>query len=71
MTGCGIQTQQQLVNNVKIEKVKIPDELLKLDKLEKPIIKNDFDILKAYSDLYYNYKKCEININKIRELNKD
>ncbi|EDP3942676.1 hypothetical protein FV935_07970 [Campylobacter jejuni] len=59
----------QLVNDVRIQKVKIPNELLELLPLEKPFANNELDILNAYSLLFYHYKRCEINLNKIKELN--
>ncbi|HDZ5018414.1 TPA: hypothetical protein RTG91_001397 [Campylobacter jejuni] len=59
----------QLINDVKIQKVKIPKELLSLNTLEKPIANNELDILNAYSMLFYEYKRCQIQINKIKELN--
>lgn len=59
----------QLVNDVKIQKVKIPNELLELPPLEKPFANNELDILNSYSLLFYHYKRCEINLNKIKELN--
>ncbi|EHV6715928.1 hypothetical protein K1F84_001943 [Campylobacter coli] len=60
---------QQVVTKIEIQKVKIPQELLTLSPLEKPIVKNELDILNAYSMLFYHYKRCEINLNKIKELN--
>lgn len=59
----------QLVNDVRIQKIKIPDELLELPRLEKPFAKKERDILSSYSMLFYYYKRCEINLNKIKELN--
>ncbi|TKX32395.1 hypothetical protein [Campylobacter aviculae] len=64
-------TTQQVVSKIQIQKVKIPKELLTLSPLEKPQVKNELDILNAYSLLFYKYKQCEIQINKIRELNED
>ncbi|WP_232012936.1 hypothetical protein [Campylobacter insulaenigrae] len=49
--------------------MQIPNELLKLEPLKKPIVENELDILKAYNELFYHYKQCEINIEKIKELN--
>ncbi|EAL3612021.1 hypothetical protein BB967_09190 [Campylobacter coli] len=60
---------QQVVTKIEIQKVRIPQELLTLSPLEKPIVKNELDILNAYSMLFYKYKQCEIQINKIKELN--
>ncbi|MBZ7949705.1 hypothetical protein H2258_06715 [Campylobacter sp. RM9939] len=66
--GCGTTTQQ-VVSKIQIQKVKIPKELLTLSPLEKPQVKNELDIINAYSLLFYKYKQCEIQINKIKELN--
>ncbi|HDU9465253.1 TPA: hypothetical protein RHC57_000363, partial [Campylobacter coli] len=50
---------------------RIPQELLTLSPVEKPIAKNELDILNAYSMLFYKYKQCEIQISKIKELNNE
>ncbi|EAK4609025.1 hypothetical protein IMD32_000836 [Campylobacter jejuni] len=68
LIGCGTTTAQ-VVTKIEIQKVKIPQELLTLSPIEKPIVKNELDILNAYSMLFYKYKQCEIQINKIKELN--
>ncbi|MFX3626167.1 hypothetical protein [Campylobacter molothri] len=68
LMGCGTTTQQ-VVSKIQIQKVKIPKELLTLSPLEKPQVKNELDIINAYSLLFYKYKQCEIQINKIKELN--
>ncbi|EAL0828518.1 hypothetical protein B6622_07865 [Campylobacter jejuni] len=68
LIGCGTTTAQ-VVTKIEIQKVRIPQELLTLSPLEKPIVKNELDILNAYSMLFYKYKQCEIQINKIKELN--
>ncbi|MGH2267515.1 MULTISPECIES: Rz1-like lysis system protein LysC [Campylobacter] len=70
LIGCGTTTQQ-VVSKIQIQKVKIPKELLTLSPLEKPQVKNELDIINAYSLLFYKYKQCEIQINKIKELNED
>lgn len=70
LIGCGMQTQQ-VVTKIEIQKVRIPQELLTLSPLEKPIAKNELDILNAYSMLFYKYKQCEIQISKIKELNNE
>ncbi|WP_235362643.1 hypothetical protein [Campylobacter insulaenigrae] len=67
MIGCSNKTQ--VLTKVQIQKVQIPNELLKLEPLKKPIVENELDILKAYNELFYHYKQCEINIEKIKELN--
>ncbi|HDZ5041175.1 TPA: hypothetical protein RTG64_001700 [Campylobacter jejuni] len=68
LIGCGTTTQQ-VITKVEIQKVRIPNELLNLSPLEKPIANNELDILNAYSMLFYEYKRCQIQINKIKELN--
>ncbi|HEB7567090.1 TPA: hypothetical protein RZI64_001796 [Campylobacter coli] len=70
LIGCGTTTAQ-VVTKIEIQKVKIPQELLTLSPLEKPIVKNELDILNAYSMLFYKYKQCEIQIRKIKELNEE
>ncbi|TKX30485.1 Rz1-like lysis system protein LysC [Campylobacter estrildidarum] len=67
LIGCG--TTQQVISKIQIQKVKIPKELLTISPLEKPQVKNELDIINAYSLLFYKYKQCEIQINKIKELN--
>ncbi|TBR79797.1 hypothetical protein DU473_06495 [Campylobacter novaezeelandiae] len=62
---------QQVVTKIEIQKVRIPNELLTLKPLEKPKAYNELDILNAYSMLFYKYKQCEIQINKIKELNNE
>ncbi|EAI4604851.1 hypothetical protein ACRXVM_000628 [Campylobacter coli] len=70
LIGCGTTTAQ-VVTKIEIQKVKIPQELLTLSPIEKPIVKNELDILNAYSMLFYKYKQCEIQIRKIKELNEE
>lgn len=67
LIGCG--SKNQTITELRVEKVHIPKELLELEKLEKPNINNENDVLKAYIELFKHYKNCEININKIKELN--
>lgn len=69
LVGCGAKTSTQVITKIEIEKIKIPEELLILPPLEKPIANNELDILNAYSILFYQYKQCEIKINKIKILN--
>ena len=65
LVGCG-GTQ---ITKLQIEKVKIPNELLELRELKKPYAENEKDIINHYIDLFQHYKECEININKIKEIN--
>lgn len=66
LIGCGqstIMTQTKIINN------KIPNELLILDDINKPNIKSNSDIIKAYIDLFESYESCRIKLNKIKDLN--
>ena len=67
LTACSNSTK--ILTKVNIEKVKIPEELLQLQPLSKPKVENELDIINAYSALFYHYKKCEIQISKIKDLN--
>ncbi|EAK9953832.1 hypothetical protein A0Z27_00655 [Campylobacter lari] len=67
LIGCGSKTQ--VLTKIQIQKVQIPNELLEFDRASKPIVQDEKDILKAYSELFYHYKQCEINMDKIKELN--
>ena len=71
LIGCGIKTQQQVISKIEIQKVKVPKQLLHLNPLEKPRVDNELDILNAYSILFYHYKQCIINIEKIKSLQGD
>ncbi|EAI2894279.1 hypothetical protein E2Z65_06655 [Campylobacter upsaliensis] len=68
LVGCGSKTQQQIVKDVKVVKVQVPNELLELKTLPKPYVNNEIEILNAYSMLFYHYKQCVIQMGKIREL---
>lgn len=67
LIGCG----GNQITKLQIEKVKIPSELLELRELKKPYAENEKDIIKSYIDLFQHYKECEININKIKEINQN
>lgn len=67
LTACG----NKQITSLQVEKIKIPADLLELRELKKPVAENEKDIIKAYIDLFQSYKECEININKIKELNKN
>lgn len=67
LIGCGSKTQ--VLTKIQIQKVQILNELLEFDRAHKPIVQDEKDILKAYSELFYHYKQCEINMDKIKELN--
>ncbi|WP_297192406.1 hypothetical protein [uncultured Campylobacter sp.] len=49
-------------------KQEIPQDLLSLEKLEKPEVKSDLDIINAYSILFLHYKQCQMKLEKIKAL---
>ncbi|MFQ6341374.1 hypothetical protein [Campylobacter sp. VTCC 70190] len=59
---------QQVATKIQIERVKIPAELLEIKPLPKPFVSNEIEILNAYSMLFYHYKQCVINVEKIKDL---
>lgn len=46
----------------------MPGELTELSELKKPVINNELDMIRAYTDLFYSYKECVIKIESIKEL---
>ena len=66
LSACGTNS---VVNSVKIERVKIPAELLEIPPLSRPQVSNELEILNAYSLLFYHYKRCTINMEQIKKLN--
>lgn len=62
--GCGKHT----VTEAKVIKQEIPQDLLSLEKLEKPEVKSDLDIINAYSILFLHYKQCQMKLKKIKAL---
>ena len=71
LVGCGSKTHQQIVKDVKIVKVQVPKELLELKTLPKPYANSEIEILNAYSMLFYHYRQCVIQVEKIKELSKN
>ncbi len=67
LVGCS----QAVITKTQIIKQKVPENLLHLKELKKPVIADENDILKAYSDLFLHYKECVINVDKIKALNTD
>lgn len=67
MTGC---TNKQIITQTKIEYVKIPNQLLEVEQIKRPIIKTENDIINAYLDLFKEYLLLIDKINAIKELNK-
>lgn len=68
LSACGMN-KTSVVNSVKIERVKIPAELLEIPPLSRPQVSNELEILNAYSLLFYHYKRCTINMEQIKKLN--
>jgi hypothetical protein len=67
MAGC---TNKQIITQTQIEYVKIPNQLLEVEQIQKPIIKTESDIINAYLDLFKNYLLLIDKINAIKRLNK-
>ena len=66
ITGC---TNKQIITQTQIEYIKIPNQLLEVEQIKRPIIKTENDIINAYLDLFKNYLLLVDKINAIRELN--
>lgn len=66
MAGC---TNKQIITQTQVEYVRIPQQLLEVEQIKKPIIKTENDIINAYLDLFKNYLLLMDKINKIKELN--
>lgn len=71
LSGCGTSKATQIVKSVELKKVKIPQELLSVKELPKPYVESEIDILNAYSMLFYHYRQCTINLEKIRALSEN
>ena len=67
MAGC---TNKQIITQTQVEYVKIPQQLLEVEQIKRPIIKTENDIINAYLDLFKNYLLLVDKINAIKELNK-
>ena len=67
MAGC---TNKQIITQTQIEYVKIPNQLLEVEQIKRPIIKSEADIINAYLDLFKEYLLLIDKINAIKELNK-
>lgn len=67
LAGC---TNKQIITQTQIEYVKIPQQLLEVEQIKRPIIKTENDIINAYLDLFKEYLLLIDKINAIRELNK-
>lgn len=66
MAGC---SNKQIITQTQVEYIKIPSQLLEVEKIQRPIIKNESDIINAYLDLFKNYLLVIDKINAIKELN--
>ena len=66
LAGC---SNKQIITQTKVEYVKIPEQLLEVEQIKRPIIKTENDIITAYLDLFKNYLLLVDKINAIRELN--
>ena len=66
LAGC---TNKQIITQTQVEYVRIPQQLLEVEQIQKPIIKNENDIINAYLDLFKNYLLLIDKINAIKELN--
>ena len=67
LAGC---TNKQIITQTQVEYVKIPHQLLEVEKIKRPVIKTENDIINAYLDLFKNYLLLIDKINAIKELNK-
>lgn len=68
LAGC---TNKQIITQTKIEYVKIPNQLLEVEQIKRPIIKTEADIINAYLDLFKEYLLLIDKINAIKELNQE
>lgn len=64
--GC---TNKQIITQTQVEYIKIPQQLLEVEKIQRPVIKTETDIINAYLDLFKNYLLVIDKINAIKELN--
>lgn len=67
MAGC---TNKQIITQTQVEYVRIPQQLLEVEQIKKPVVKTENDIINAYLDLFKNYLLLIDKINAIKELNK-
>lgn len=66
LTGC---TNKQIITQTQVEYIKIPPQLLEVEKIQRPVIKTEADIINAYLDLFKNYLLLMDKINAIKDLN--
>lgn len=66
LAGC---SNKQIITQTQIEYVKIPNQLLEIKQIKRPVIKTEADIINAYLDLFKEYLLLIDKINAIKELN--
>ena len=66
LAGC---TNKQIITQTQIGYVKIPNQLLEVEQIKRPIVKTENDIINAYLDLFKNYLLLIDKINAIKALN--
>ena len=66
LAGC---TNKQIITQTQVEYIKIPNQLLEVEQIKRPIIKTENDIINAYLDLFKNYLLLVDKINAIKALN--
>lgn len=66
LAGC---SNKQIITQTQVEYIKIPNQLLEVEKIQRPIIKTEADIINAYLDLFKNYLLLMDKINAIKRLN--
>lgn len=66
LAGC---SNKQIITQTQVEYIKIPQQLLEVEKIQRPAVKTEADIINAYLDLFKNYLLVIDKINKIKELN--
>ena len=54
---------------VKTQYISIPQNLLEIDDLKRPVIKSETDILNAYASLFGEYSKCVVKIKAVNKFN--
>lgn len=66
LAGC---TNKQIITQTQVKYIKIPSQLLEVEKIQRPVIKTEADIINAYLDLFKNYLLLMDKINAIKDLN--
>ena len=68
LSGC---YDKQIITRTEVKTIEIPAQLLEVNQIERPLIKNEADIIDAYIELYKNYLLLVDKINAIKELNQN